>query len=392
MSKSGNYKPTTKLIHEGRSPSRFNGAVNPPIQRASTILSPTAWGLYSSSKSLYGRMGTDVHQVLIEGLKALENAQSVQLAPNGLSACSLAIAASVKAGDHILINDAAYGPTRRFSERFLSKMGVEASYFHPRTGADEFKALIRDNTTAAFLEMPGSLTFELHDLPELLAVCKAAGITTILDNTWSAGVFLKPLDMGVDISVQALTKYVIGHSDGFGGAALTNNAKLARELEAIAQDWGLSMSPDDAYLAQRGLRTLTVRLKEQGSSALALAEWLEHQPQIAHVFHPALPSHQDHAIWQRDFSGASGLFSFSLKTTDPDQLERFYSALNLFGFGFSWGGFESLLIPCDPQLKRNASDEWKNRQQGSLMRVSIGLEDIEDLKSELKNALSEIQT
>lgn len=380
----------TRLIHTGRDASRFGGAVNPPIQRASTILSPTADGLYNTPKSLYGRMGTDVHEVLKEGLKTLEAADYVQLTPNGLSACSLALSACLRAGDHVLVTDSAYGPTRRFAERHLKRMGVSSTFFHPRASAEEFGALVRPETRAVFLESPGSLTFELHNLQSLLPICRENKLTTILDNTWGAGVYLKPLDLGVELVLQALTKYVIGHSDGFGGAVMTRDRKLASELEAIAQDWGLSMSPDDAYLAQRGLRTLTTRIEAQGASALKIAEWLEQQPQVRRVYHPALPSHEDHEIWARDFTGSSGLFSFTLKTRDQSELNRFFEALKYFGFGFSWGGFESLLIPCDPQLKRSECSEWANRQQGSLMRVSIGLEDIEDLKSDLDQALSAI--
>lgn len=334
---------STRLVHVGRSPERFGGAVNPPITRASTLLSPTADGLYNTPKSLYGRMGTDVHQVLCEGLGALEGADYVKLAPNGLSACSLALGATISAGDHILVTDSAYGPTQRFSERYLKRMGVEATFFHPRLTGDELDALIKPNTKLIFLEMPGSMTFELHDLKEILPVCKARNIITVLDNTWAAGVFLKPLDMGIDIVVQALTKYVIGHSDGFGGAVMTNEQRIASQVEATSQDWGISMSPDDAYLAQRGLRTLTTRISAQGRSALEIAQWLAVHPKIRGVYHPALPNHPDHEIFLRDFSGSSGLFGFTLDTTDKEALDRFFDQLELFGFGFSWGGFESLM-------------------------------------------------
>tara|TARA_B100000678_G_scaffold280580_1_gene277407 strand:- start:1696 stop:2916 length:1221 start_codon:yes stop_codon:yes gene_type:complete len=392
MSEEKDQTLSTRLIHAGRSATRFKGAVNPPIQRASTILTETVNDLYGSDKSLYGRMGTEVHAVLCDGLKALESASHVQLTPNGLSACSLALAACVSAGDHVLLTDSAYGPTRRFVERYLRKMGVETDLFDPRISASELANLLRDNTKAVFFEAPGSLTFELHDLKALIPICRSKGITTLIDNTWSAGVCFKPLTLGIDISVQALTKYVIGHSDGFGGAVMTQKSDLAKQVEDTAQDWGLSMSPDDAYLAQRGLRTLTTRLRAQGESALGLAHWLTEQPQVSGVYHPALDSHPDHDIWKDLFTGSSGLFAFSVHDTQSDRLNAFFASLRLFGFGFSWGGFESLMIPCDPQLKRTKSPAWKGRDYGTLIRVSVGLENQEDLKQDLEKALQSLST
>ena len=379
---------STRLIHAGRTPTRFKGAVNPPIQRASTLLTPDVDALYGSGKSLYGRLGTEVHEVLCDGLKTLENARYAQLAPNGLSACSLSMGALVEAGDHVIITDSAYGPTRRFGERYLRRMGVEVSFINPRDNRDAFSEHIRDNTKLVFMESPGSLTFEVHKISEIVELCKERSIITIMDNTWSAGVFLKPLDIGCDISVQALTKYVIGHSDGFGGVVVTNNDALAEKLLFCAQDWGLSMSPDDAYLAQRGLRTLDHRIRAQGRSGLQIAQWLEAHPAISLVCHPGLESHPDHETWKTLYSGCSGLFGFTLKSTDDSLLKQFFDKLTLFGFGFSWGGFESLMIPCDPQLKRTRSREWLNRKQGSLVRISVGLENTEDLIEDLDRALS----
>ncbi|MAK61900.1 MAG: cystathionine beta-lyase [Ponticaulis sp.] len=392
MSSDQDTSKTTRMVHAGRSADRFGGSVNPPIQRASTLLSPDAEGLYSGPKSLYGRMGMTVQDVLIEGLKELEGAEYGQLSSNGLSACSMALASAVQAGDNILMTDSAYGPTRRFAERYLGRMGVTVSFFHPRITGRDFEVMISENTKAVFFEMPGSLTFELHDLSALLPICKARHLITILDNTWSAGLFLQPLSLGIDLSLQALTKYVVGHSDSFGGAVLTRSKKLSVQLEAIAQDWGISLAPDDAYAAQRGLRTLPVRLKQQEQTALELARWLETHPKVRKVYHPALPSHEDHEIWNKLFSGSSGLFSFTLHETDTDKLKPFYDSISLFGFGFSYGGFESLMIPCDPQLKRTISTEWANRQRGSLVRISVGLEDPADLRADLANALDQIDS
>ena len=379
---------STRLIHAGRTPMRFKGAVNPPIQRASTLLTPDVDALYGGSKSLYGRLGTEVHDVLCEGLQTPENARHAQLAPNGLSACSLSIGALVEAGDHVVITDSAYGPTRRFCERYLRRMGVEVSFFNPRDDKQAFSEHIKDNTKLVFMESPGSLTFEVHKISEIVELCKARSIITIMDNTWAAGVFLKPLDIGCDLSVQALTKYVIGHSDGFGGVVMTNDDSLAEKVLFCAQDWGLSMSPDDAYLAQRGLRTLDHRIRAQGHSGLEIARWLEKHPAISLVCHPGLESHPDHEIWTLLYTGCSGLFGFTLKSTDESELRHFFAELTLFGFGFSWGGFESLMIPCDPQLKRTRSRDWLNRKQGSLVRISTGLENTEDLIQDLDRALS----
>ena len=269
-------------------------------------------------------------------------------------------------------------------------MGVETTFYHPRITQKELSGLIRPETQAIFMEMPGSLTFEMHDLSSIVEVCQSKSITTILDNTWSAGIFMKPLDWGVDISVQALTKYVIGHSDAFGGAAMTKNRRCAADLEATAHDWGINISPDDAYLAQRGLRTLAHRIDLQGASALKIASWLEKHPAVSSVKHPALLSHPDHDVWKRYFSGCSGLFSFELKPCPADAEARFFKSLELFGFGFSWGGFESLIIPCNPQLKRSECPEWNESQRGQLIRMSVGLEETQDLIADLENALGHI--
>ena len=380
---------STRLVHEGRSSKSFGGAVNPPIKRASTLLADNVSDLYGA-RSLYGRMGTETHEVLREGLKTLENASHVQLAPSGLSGCALALASVVNAGDHLLMTDSAYGPTRRFAERYLARMGVSVTFFDPRINATDFKSLIRAESAVVFFEMPGSLTFELHDLNSLLPVCKEEKLVTLLDNTWAAGIFFKPLDVGIDISVQALTKYVIGHSDGFGGAAMTNRKDLALKLEQCANDWGIAMSPDDAYLAQRGLKTLSVRIIEQGKSAKEIADWLSGQDHVLDVYHPALESHPDHQVFTAHFSGSSGLFSFTVDTTNDEKLAHFFKAFHLFGFGFSWGGFESLIIPCNPQLKRSESNRWKSKDFGTLIRLQVGLEDTADLISELSDALDRL--
>lgn len=382
MSQDKTGAPETRLIHtRGERLSRVT--VNPPIERASTVLFTSESGLYGA-KPTYGRMGLTVHRELEAAMCVLEGARHTRLAANGLQACALAIASVVQPGGHVLLSDSAYGPTARFCERRLKLMDVEAERFDPRAGAG-IAALFRETTQAILLESPGSLTLEIVDLPAIAAAAAARGIRTVMDNTWGAGLHHQPLALGADISVQALTKYVIGHSDAFGGAVMTNDAALAARIDAASEDWGISLAPDDAWLAIRGLRTLKTRLKAHEAAALELAQWLESRPEVDQIIHPALPSHPDHALWKRDFSGANGLFSLVLKPVSDAALERFFGALKLFGMGFSWGGFESLIIPCDAQLTRRA-DCWTSAKAGPLLRIHTGLEAVSDLKGDLETA------
>lgn len=374
-------KLSTRLAHLRTD--RLSPTVNPPLERGSTLLMKDIRALYND-KPNYGRMGHTVHRELEAGLCALEGATAARLTPNGLSACALAIASFVKAGDHILIADNVYGPTRRFCTRRLRAMGVEATFFPSNAGAGVAE-LIKSNTQIIYLEAPGSLTFDICDTPAIVKVAKDAGIKTLLDNTWGAGIALRPLDIGVDVSIQALTKYVVGHADTLGGAVLTTSARDANKINAAAADWGLTLSPDDAYAALRGLRTLATRFAAHEAAGLKLARWFEGHPAIARVLHPALQSHPDHALWQRDFTGSNGLFGLVLKQMSDAQFNAFFDALTLFGFGFSWGGFESLLIPADPDTIR-APTHWLKNETGHLVRAHIGLEDTGDLIEDLSNA------
>ena len=379
-------KTETRLIHTRKG--RIDvSVVNPPIERASTVLFKTEDALYGPLPT-YGRMGLTVHRELEAALCELEGATHARLASNGLQACVLAIASLVEAGDHVLFTDSLYGPTARFCERRLKMMGVEASRYDPRAGASIADAF-RPNTKAVFMESPGSLTFEVQDAPAIVRPAKAKGIATVMDNTWGAGLHHQPLSLGVDISVQALTKYVVGHADAFGGAVMTRDDKLAQPIAATSDDWGISLAPDDAYLCVRGLRSLKTRLKAHEAAGMEMAHWLAARPEVADVLHPALDSHPDHAIWKRDFTGSNGLFGFVLKPVTDDGMACFLGALKLFSLGFSWGGFESLLIPCDRQLTR-MPDSWTRDRAGPLMRIHIGLEAVCDLQADLAPAFEAI--
>ncbi|MBA3067279.1 MAG: cystathionine beta-lyase [Hyphomonas sp.] len=376
--------PETRLIHT-RAGRLGRVTVNPPVERASTVLFRDEAGLYGA-KPTYGRMGLTVHRELEAALCELEGATSARLASNGLQACALALTSCVSSGDHILFPDCAYGPTARFCEQRLRATGVEAARYDPRIGAG-IEALFKPNTKAVFIESPGSLTFEVADTPAIVAAAKARGILTICDNTWGAGLLHQPLALGADISVQALTKYVVGHADAFGGAVMTRDARLAARIAATSEEWGIGLAPDDAYLAVRGLRTLAVRLRAHEASGLEMAHWLAARPEVASVLHPALPAHPDHALWTRDFTGSNGLFGVVLNPVPDGGMERFFAALSLFGLGFSWGGFESLVIPCDQQLTR-MKGSWTEGRAGPLLRLHIGLEAVTDLKTDLAAAFA----
>ncbi|MCR9078079.1 MAG: cystathionine beta-lyase [Hyphomonadaceae bacterium] len=377
-------KDETKIIHtrSGRGPVE---TVNPPVERGSTVLLPTREILYGDGK-VYGRMGLTVQRELEAALCILENAEHCRLTANGLQSIALALGALLKSGDHILVSDSIYGPSRRYCTRRLSAMGIQATRFNPLVGAD-IEALIQDNTKAILLESPGSLTFDIMDTPAITKVAKANKLVTLFDNTWGVGALHKPLDLGVDVVMQALTKYPVGHADAMGGAVLTNSARLANQIAMCSEDWGISLGPDDAYLALRGLRSLSTRLKQHEAAGYEVAKWLEARPEVHTVLHPGLPSHPEHDLWKRDFSGANGLFAFILNDTPVEALDRFLEAMKLFGMGFSWGGFESLLIPCDDQLDRIDGDRIHDRP-GPLIRVHVGLEDPSDLIADLEQAFA----
>lgn len=376
----------TRLAHTGRDPARQQGAVNPPVQRGSTVVAATPADLYRPGAVTYGREGFQVHRDLEAAFVAVEGGAGATLAPSGLGACTLALLSVAKAGKKLLVVDSIYGPTRRFCDATLAALGIETVYVDPRLGGD-IRAQMGPDIAAVMLESPGSMTLEIQDVAAIAAAAKAVGALTLIDNTWSAGIAFKPFDHGVDLSIQAATKYQAGHADAFMGAVLAATPRLDAQVRSTAKALGLAVSAEDAWLTLRGMRTLAVRFERQALTALQIAQWLAGHSALARVLHPALDSHPDHALWRRDFSGASGLFSFILQPTAPAALDAFLSGLKLFAMGFSWGGYESLILPCDPQIKRTATT-WK--APGPLVRLSIGLEDAADLIADLDQALASL--
>lgn len=351
---------------------------NPPVTRASTILLGQAADLYRTDIRVYGRFGHEVHDGLKSELCALEGAEACALAPSGLAAVTAALMGLCQAGDHVLVTDACYRPTRRLAES-LSRFGIEAEFYEPRIGGRIVERL-RPSTRAVLVESPGSLTFEVQDIPAIAAAAHAQGALVLVDDAWSGGVCLKPLALGADVAILPLTKYPSGGSDVFLGAALSRDAELGGAIARHVRETGTAVSSDDAYLALRGLRTLGLRMARHQESGLAVARWLEARPEVARVLHPGLASHPDHALWRRDFSGASGLFGVVLRPACERKVHAFLDALTAFGLGFSYGGYESLALWCDPQLLRTAAP-WTG--EGPLLRFSIGLEPVEALIADL---------
>lgn len=385
-----NLRPATRLVQGGRRPEWTGdprlggGVVNPPVWRASTILYDSiadlkARGHGTHDKLYYGRRGTPTVWALADALTDLEpGAEGTLLYPSGVAAISAGLLALLSPGDHLLMVDSAYEPTRSFCNGMLARMGVSTTYYDPLVGAD-IADLITPQTRLIFLESPGSLTFEVQDIPAIVAVARERGVLTMLDNTWATPLLFPALAMGVDVTAMSLTKYVGGHSDAMMGA-LTAPKAIWPRLRSAAYQLGLSVSPDDCALMLRGLRTLEVRLARHGESALAVARWLAARPEVGRVLHPALPGDPGHALWSRDFHGASGLFGFTLKGADDAGRARFIEALSLFGIGFSWGGYESLVVPSNPAEIRTATT-WSDPDP--LVRLSIGLEDVADLTADL---------
>ena len=385
-------KKDTRLIHAGRA-KRYTGAVvNPPVVRASTIVFDSFAELKHATQQrgnrvpFYGRRGTDTHFALQEAICELEGGAGCALYPCGAAAVSGALLSFLKQGDHLLMVDTAYEPTRALCDKVLASYGIETTYYDPLLGA-AIASLIRPNTKVIFLESPGSLTLEVQDIPAICAVARQHDIVTILDNTWASPILCQPFELGVDVSIQAATKYIVGHSDVMLGTASANAQHWPR-LREHSYLLGYCTSADDAYSALRGLRTLSVRLAQHEKSALQVAHWLTQRPEVATVLHPALPHHANHAIFLRDFSGSNGLFSFVLKQASQAQVEAFIEGMQHFKMGFSWGGYESLITATMRVQQLRTATTWPH--SGPLLRLHIGLEDVSDLLDDLAQAFNRI--
>ncbi len=375
-------KPATDVVHLGRDPGQQTGFVNPPVYRGSTVVFPTLDAFEALDMPFtYGRRGTPTVRALETALTKFEGGADCKLASSGYQAVTTALLAFVEAGDHILMTDSVYQPTRQFCDYILKRMNVETEYYDPLIGGGIAK-LIRKNTRLIYAESPGSQTFEVQDIPALAAVAKAKGLWLLVDNTWASPLYFKPLAHGADVSIQSATKYLVGHADALLGC-ITSNERAAPHIVRSAGTLGVCPGSEETFLAARGLRTLDVRLARHMSNGLALARWLQARPEVARVLHPALPSDPGHALWKRDFAGATGLFSVILKPAARTKLAAFLDHLDLFAMGYSWGGFESLVIPFDCTKYRSAT-AW--HAEGPALRFHAGLEDIDDLKADLERA------
>jgi len=384
---------STRIIHAGRNPKEQGWMVNPPIYQTSTIVFPTLKDLlyaergYSNNDLVqpyelkYGRYGTQTNFALEQAVAEIEGGYNTFVTSSGAAAINTALVAFLKQGDHMLLVDNVYSPTRGFADKFLKKLGIETTYYDPLIGADIAK-LIKKNTKVIFLESPGSQTFEIQDVPAICKVAKKNNIVTILDNSWASGIYFKPFEHGVDVSVMALTKYINGHSDIMMGS-ITIQEKHFRVMYEAFRYMAVTASPYSSYMVQRGLRTVKLRMDQCFKSALEMAKWLESRPEVEKVLYPALPSDSNHQLWKRDFSGAAGLFSIILdKKYSNEALARMLDKLHYYGMGYSWGGYESLILPFDASSIRTATKYPFGDK--TCIRINIGLEDVADLQDDLE--------
>lgn len=373
----------TRLAHCGHDPRTFHGFVNPPVVHASTVLFPDAATMATrNQKYTYGTRGTPTTDALTAAIDTLEGSAGTILVPSGLAAVTIPLLAFLSAGDHVLIVDSVYFPTRNFADTMLKRLGVEVDYYDPHAGAG-IAALMRPNTRVVFTESPGSNTFEMQDIPAIAQAAKARGAVVMMDNTWATPLYFQPLAHGVDISIHAATKYPAGHSDVLLGT-VSANAETWERLHQTHITMGCCAAPDDVYQVLRGLRTMGVRLERHQQSALAIARWLEGQEGVSRVLHPGLESHSGHALWKRDFSGASGIFSVVLDGGGKEKAHAFLDALEIFGLGYSWGGYESLAVHVSLADRTIA----KGDHAGPVMRLQIGLENVEDLMQDIARGLA----
>jgi cystathionine beta-lyase len=371
--------PATQVVHLGRAPFEHHGFVNVPVYRGSTVLYPTLDSLEAKTQPYtYGRRGTPSVRALEDAITKLEGGADTKLAASGYQAVTTALLAFVEAGDHILMVDTVYQPTRQFCDYLLKRLGVETEYYDPTIGAG-IASLIRPNTRLVYVESPGSQTFEMQDIPAIAGAAREKNLWVLADNTWASPLFCQPLSLGADVSIQAATKYLVGHADALLGS-ITSNARAAKHVERSAGTLGVCPGSEETFLGLRGLRTLDVRLSRHQETGLRLAAWLKARPEVARVLHPGLPDDPGHALWQRDCKGATGLFSVILKPVSRDALAALLDGLTLFGMGYSWGGYESLVIPFDCTSYRTAT-RWQ--PEGPALRFHAGLEAFEDLTADL---------
>jgi len=374
--------PNTRLVHCGNDPREFHGFVNPPVVHASTVLFPDARTMAArAQRYTYGTRGTPTTDALCTAIDELEGSAGTVLLPSGLAAVTVPLLAFLSPGDHVLLVDSIYTPTRHFADTVLTRFGVQVEYYAPEIGGG-IERLMRPNTRVVFTESPGSNTFEVQDVPAISEKAHAAGAIVMMDNTWATPLFFRPLDHGVDVSIHAATKYPSGHSDILFGT-VSANERAWKPLREATLTLGICAAPDDAYQILRGLRTMGVRLAAHEKSAIEIARWLEGQTQVAAVLHPALESHPGHALWKRDFRGASGIFSFVLATGGTKEAHAFLDTLKLFGLGYSWGGYESLAV----HVQLGDRTVAKGKYAGPVIRLQIGLEDTADLIADIRNGL-----
>ncbi|MEM8916370.1 MAG: cystathionine beta-lyase [Pseudomonadota bacterium] len=382
-------KPDTILTHAGNAPGANHGIINPPVYHASTIVHADLESLRGGENRAlqpapdvydYGRIGTPTSTAFETAVAELEGAYGTISVPSGLNAVTTALMAFVEQGDHILITDSTYGPTRRFCSAVLSRLGIETEFYDPCI--EDISALFRPNTRLLYTESPGSQTFEMQDLPALASAAEKAGIVTMTDNTWASPLYCQPLALGIDVSIQAATKYIVGHSDVMMGTISLGDKAHFEKVKRTAILFGTSAGPDDHYLALRGLRTMSVRLARHQENALKIAQWLQGRPEVSRVLYPALPDDPGHALWKRDCSGASGLLAVVLRPAPDDAFRVLIEGLDLFPIGASWGGYESLSLPAKPMRTATKWDE-----PGDILRLHIGLEDVEDLTADLAAGL-----
>ena len=391
--KNGHHVDTV-LEHTGRDPTNNFGIVNPPVYHASTILFPSLEALLETRIDrasgafegiTYGREGTPTTRAFEQAITDLEGGYRAVTLPCGLGAIATSLMAFLKAGDHLLMPDQLYGPARQFCDDVLAKFGVEVTYYDGTIGAG-IAGLMKPNTSVVYLESPGSLTFEVQDVPAIARVARHHGAKVLMDNTWASPIFFHPLVHGVDVVIHAATKYISGHSDLMLGVAVCNAASFV-PVKKTASTAGYCGGPDDVYMALRGLRTLGIRMRRHHESAVAIASWLQQRPEVHRVHCPALPDSRGYAIWKRDFLGASGLFGFTLKPCSDSAFAAFLDHTDLFKLGYSWGGYESLMVPTYPATLRS-STRWD--APGPSVRIHVGLENVDDLIRDLEQAFARL--